>query len=53
MEEEERAQHGKSLAVVKGKHQQTAGDSGVWRPRMAEGLELPRKPGNAGGGKEP
>ena len=33
--------------------QQVAGDSETWRSRMAEGFVLPRKPGNAGGGKEP
>jgi len=36
-----------------GSLQQVAGDGGAWRPRMAEGPVVPRKPGNAGGGKGP
>lgn len=30
-----------------------AGDSWIWRPGMADGPVVPKKPGNAGGGKGP
>jgi hypothetical protein len=45
-------QHGKPARVVV----QEAGPTdakGAWSERVAEGLVVPRKPGNAGGGKEP
>ncbi len=46
------AQHGKPVRMVA----QVAGPTdaeGVWSERVAEGLIVPGKPGNAGGGKEP
>ena len=36
-----------------GNLEQDAGDGKTWRLRMAEGLVVPGKPGNAGGGKGP
>ena len=42
-----------ALGCGGGSLQQVAGDGLAWRSRVAEGPVLPRKPGNAGGGKGP
>ena len=47
-----RTQHGKSRCVI-GDDQPDAGDGQAGRGGMAERLVVPRKPGNAGGGKGP
>ncbi len=44
-------QHGKPTSVARSAW--PTGAWGVWPEWVAEGLVLPLKPGNAGGGKEP
>ena len=44
-------QHGKPVWVARSAWPTVA--LGDWPERVAEGLVVPRKPGNAGGGKEP
>lgn len=53
MKEEKHTQHGKSCQVERRRLQQVIGDDQTWPVRMEEGPVVPRKPGNAGGGKGP
>ena len=46
-------QHGKPLAMVARDHQPDAREGQAGSPGVAEGLVVPPKPGNAGGGKGP
>jgi hypothetical protein len=46
-------QHGKPHGVVEREDQPEAGDGQAGRNGVAERLVVLRKPGNAGGGKEP